>query len=247
MGLRAIAFGSPTGTGNFVKSASPTFTGTITAAALTLSGALTSSFTGINNLTGPLHIGTSSSAARAFRIAGVTLSGDNQLGALISPTFTSASVTTGTTMDLTLATAAAAFTMVNGYCLRLNTPSIGAASAITTGYALKIEDQTGPGTAYAIFTGTGLVQLGGAVSLTSTLGVTGLATFAQGTATTAGGALAAKFGSGGVTGIYFGSGAPTISAPQGSIYLRTDGSSTSTRLYVNTTGSTTWTNVTTAA
>ncbi len=41
MGLRAIAFGSPTGTGNYVKSASPTFTGTITAAALTLSGALT--------------------------------------------------------------------------------------------------------------------------------------------------------------------------------------------------------------
>lgn len=48
-------------------------------------------------------------------------------------------------------------------------------------------------------------------------------------------------------GVYFGSGAPTISAAQGSLYLRTDGSSTSTRLYVNTNGSTTWTNVTTAA
>lgn len=48
-------------------------------------------------------------------------------------------------------------------------------------------------------------------------------------------------------GIYWGSGAPTITAPQGSLYFRTDGSSTSTRLYVNTTGSTTWTNVVTAA
>ena len=48
-------------------------------------------------------------------------------------------------------------------------------------------------------------------------------------------------------GIFFGSGAPTITAAQGSLYLRSDGSSTSTRLYVNTTGSTTWTNVTTAA
>ena len=48
-------------------------------------------------------------------------------------------------------------------------------------------------------------------------------------------------------GIFVGSGAPTIAAVQGSLYLRTDGSSTSTRLYVNTTGSTTWTNVTTAA
>ena len=43
-----------------------------------------------------------------------------------------------------------------------------------------------------------------------------------------------------------GTGAPTMAAPQGSLYLRTDGSSTSTRLYVNTNGSTGWTAVTTA-
>jgi hypothetical protein len=55
------------------------------------------------------------------------------------------------------------------------------------------------------------------------------------------------FGGIGGIGIYFGSGAPTITAPQGSLYLRTDGSSVSTRLYINTTGSTTWTAVTTAA
>jgi hypothetical protein len=47
--------------------------------------------------------------------------------------------------------------------------------------------------------------------------------------------------------IFSGSGAPTFSAPQGSLYLRTDGSSTSTRAYINTNGSTTWTAVTTAA
>ena len=47
--------------------------------------------------------------------------------------------------------------------------------------------------------------------------------------------------------IYAGTGAPTFSAGQGDLYLRTDGSSTSTRMYINTTGSTTWTNVTTAA
>lgn len=46
--------------------------------------------------------------------------------------------------------------------------------------------------------------------------------------------------------VYFGSGAPTISAPQGSLYLNSTGSSTSTRMYINTTGSTTWTAVTTA-
>jgi hypothetical protein len=48
-------------------------------------------------------------------------------------------------------------------------------------------------------------------------------------------------------GVFFGSGAPTLSAAQGSLYLRTDGSTTGTRMYVNTTGSTTWTAVTTAA
>lgn len=48
-------------------------------------------------------------------------------------------------------------------------------------------------------------------------------------------------------GIFCGSGAPTFSATQGAIYLRTDGSSTSTRLYVNTDGATTWTNFTSAA
>lgn len=48
-------------------------------------------------------------------------------------------------------------------------------------------------------------------------------------------------------GIYFGSGVPTLSAAQGSLYLRSDGSSPSTRMYVNTNGSTGWTNVVTAA
>lgn len=48
--------------------------------------------------------------------------------------------------------------------------------------------------------------------------------------------------------IYSGSGAPTISAAvQGSIYLRTDGSSTSTRAYIATNTSGTWTALTTAA
>lgn len=46
-------------------------------------------------------------------------------------------------------------------------------------------------------------------------------------------------------GYCWGSGAPTFSAAQGTFYLRTDGSSTSTRLYVNTNGTTGWTNVVT--
>lgn len=47
-------------------------------------------------------------------------------------------------------------------------------------------------------------------------------------------------------GVYAGTGAPTFSAPQGSIYINMTGNSTSTRLFVNTNSGTTWTAVTTA-
>lgn len=48
-------------------------------------------------------------------------------------------------------------------------------------------------------------------------------------------------------GIFFGKGAPTITAAQGSLYINATGSSTSTRLYVNSDSSTTWVAVTTAS
>lgn len=44
-----------------------------------------------------------------------------------------------------------------------------------------------------------------------------------------------------------GTGAPTFSAPKGTLYVNLTGSSTATRLYVNTDAGTTWTNFTSAA
>lgn len=70
---------------------------------------------------------------------------------------------------------------------------------------------------------------------------------AASTATTAGGAIGLQLGASPSLGLYFGSGAPTVSAPKGSLYLRTDGSSTSSRAYINTDGSTSWTNLVTGA
>lgn len=96
----------------------------------------------------------------------------------------------------------------------------------------------------------------GAVTVTSTIGpdiaattvsATGNLTADSATAPAAGGMQAVQISSTAGLGIYVGSGAPTITAAQGSLYLRTDGSSTSTRAYINTTGSTTWTAITTAA
>lgn len=48
-------------------------------------------------------------------------------------------------------------------------------------------------------------------------------------------------------GFQAGSGVPSHTAQKGTLYVRTDGSSSSTRLYINTDAGTTWTNITTAA
>ena len=96
-----------------------------------------------------------------------------------------------------------------------------------------------------------LIQALNAVASASAVAITtiGSVTAASGTTITAGGTAGAGLLVSATAnfGIFFGSGLPTISAAKGSLYLRSDGSSTSTRLYVNTNGSTTWTNVTTAA
>ena len=97
----------------------------------------------------------------------------------------------------------------------------------------------------AVFGGT--VAITGAV--TATAGVTTPSSFtaASGTGNTSGGSTvpAIVMGTSSI-GIYFGDGAPTISAAKGSLYLNFTGSSTSTRLYVNN-GTTNWVAVTTAS
>ena len=105
----------------------------------------------------------------------------------------------------------------------------------------------------ALPTGTSYLMqfLNGASATTEVFSVqrNGVVLAAGGTAIPAGGTagIGYKFSSTSNFGIFFGSGAPSLSAAKGSIYLRSDGSSTSTRMYVNTDGGTTWTNVTTGA
>lgn len=76
---------------------------------------------------------------------------------------------------------------------------------------------------------------------------TGALTAKSGVAAVAGGAVAVNIGNSSGPNVYTGSGAPTVSAPKGSLYLRTDGSTTNDRAYINTNGTTTWTALTTAA
>lgn len=96
--------------------------------------------------------------------------------------------------------------------------------------------------------GSGSIQIrnGGAAGLT--VATTGIAAL-SGTAIPAGGSnsVGYKLTSTSNFGVFVGSGAPTLSAAQGSLYLRSDGSSTSTRAYINSDGGTTWTALTTGS
>lgn len=64
--------------------------------------------------------------------------------------------------------------------------------------------------------------------------------------TTAGGESVITMGSAAFA-ICVGSGAPTLAAKKGSLYLRADGTSSTTRAYVATSGTGAWTAITTAA
>jgi hypothetical protein len=90
---------------------------------------------------------------------------------------------------------------------------------------------------------------GGNVLSSAVLSAVGNAVVLSGTAIPAGGTTGAgyMFSSTANFGVFFGSGVPTLSAAKGSLYLRTDGTTTNDRMYVNTNGSTVWTAVTTVA
>lgn len=107
-----------------------------------------------------------------------------------------------------------------------------------------VNNLTGNGTPAAITGTTGTFS--GALTAASDT-VTGVLTAQSATATpvAASAVPALSFGSAGI-GVYWGTGVPTVSAVKGSLYIQTDGSSTSTRLYINN-GTTNWVAITTAS
>lgn len=123
-------------------------------------------------------------------------------------------------------------------------------SASTTGTIYGVSIASGVLTSPTLSgTVAGNLTFSGSMTLSSSLSVSGQASLQTGTSPPASGANTAgiKMSSTSNFGLFFGSGAPTFSAAQGSLYMRTDGSSSSTRLYVNSTGSTTWVNITSAS
>jgi len=111
----------------------------------------------------------------------------------------------------------------------------------TSGFAQLSVSSTG-GT---LFLGAGNVTIDGSGNLSTA----GFGTIANATAIPAGGTAGAgyKFSSTSNFGVFFGSGVPTLSAAKGSLYLRSDGSSASTRAYINSDGAASWVAITTAS
>jgi len=156
-----------------------TFSGTMIASS-TLAVTGTSTFSGI------VGVGGSTSADTWLYLAGTAgLSGTTQNGIDASPVIQSGATTAGRSVNAQLRTQATSFTMVNGAGIRIASPNIGAGSAVTTLCGLDIANQSGGSTNYAIRTGTGLVTLGDAVTMASTLAVTGLLSLAVGATFTA--------------------------------------------------------------
>lgn len=102
---------------------------------------------------------------------------------------------------------------------------------LTTLYGIKIENQTSGSTNYSIYTSQGRVRFFGGTAIPS-----------GGTA-----GVGVTFSSTSNFGVFFGSGAPSLAAAKGSLYLRSDGTTTNDRAYINTNGGSTWTALTTVA
>lgn len=231
-----------------------------TAKALTLSGSGANSVTIANSATNPT-IGTSAGAV-SFNPAGqgetlrVTTGGASTVNY-----FSLSGATTGGRLTL-LATGsdtnvgASWQTKGSGSHLFVTETGTSAQVEIThTASANRYITLTGSnGGNPTIGTSAGSLALSEAVVAASTVTV-GTNLFANGyiqvnsdDATPAGGAVNTGLFLGvSAIGVYFGSGAPTVSAAKGSLYLRSDGTTTNNRMYVNTDGGTTWTAVTTAA
>ncbi len=146
--------------------------------------------------------------------------------------------------------AAGTFTTINGNTFTAGTGvlTIAAGKTLTASRTLTF---TGTDSTTMTFPATSatIARIDAGNTFTGNQLVTGSVTAFSGTAIPSGGTAATGLmvSSTANFGVFFGSGVPTLSAAKGSLYLRSDGTSTSTRMYVNTDGSTTWTNVTTAA
>lgn len=156
------------------------------------------------NVAGTGAVGIANNSAIGFYVQPSALAGTAQYGIISNPVFTSSATSFGRAAHFAVQTAAASFTMANGYALRLSTPVLGVGSAITTQTALYVDNQGVTGVANAV--GIDIASQSGASSANIGLrnaGVTSLTNTTASTSTTTGSLVnAGGFGNAGAG--YFG-------------------------------------------
>ncbi len=127
---------------------------------------------GAGRFTANVAIGGAVETPIAFDVTGSITTSADQTGARIYPTFSSASTGSGTGLISRVATAAAVYTMGNAYSIFVQTPALGAGSAITNNYGVYIGNQkpTGVTNGYGIYqdTSTNLNYFAGNVGIGTT-------------------------------------------------------------------------------
>jgi len=263
------ASGNVTG-GNLQTTGLITATGNITGGNVIAANVNSTLFTGTTvsvsaNITGANIIGIIAAGANTITTSGaVTFSATTASIGIGNSHTTGALVIGGASgtgaMTIGRSTASQATNIQGGITGSGNTKTIsigsgGLAGSTTTIAVGPVSATTAAGTvtfntatvvAVANTSGTALSAAGNVTG--GNLRTAGAVVAASGQAITAGGTTAGlEFSSTTDFGVFFGSGVPTISAAKGSLYLRSDGTTTNDRMYVNTNGSTTWTAVTTVA
>lgn len=161
-------------------------------------------------------------------------------------------------LNLVLASALAGNQAITGNLVVTSTSAnaLAVGAGGTTNPAINVDASTGSSAtglnikSAASGSGIALSALGGTNEpITINTKGTGAITFQNATAPPLNGAANASilFSANASFGIYFGTGVPTISAAQGSLFLATNGSSTSTRAFIANNSAGGWTAVTTAA
>jgi len=255
---------------DFLPLAGGTLTGALTGTTATFSGLVEIASTGIADLeisgtTGAL-IDLKSPSSDDFDLRLLTDGTDSQINsvgalAIISPSVALSGALTGTTATFSADVSATEYQFNNVPVVKqyfagftgIGDPVNGVGglhvSADNIYHHCPVHTFQGAGgtPTFAAFASSGAVL---SVPLTGTTATfSGAVKALSATAVGAGAATQAfvKASSTADLGIYYGTGAPTFAAAKGSLYSNTAATTTTTRLYVNTSGSTTWANLTTSA
>jgi len=210
-------------------------TGDIVGNIVVTGSTFTGNVTGGNLLTGGLVSAT-----------GNVTGGNLRTGGLVSAT---GNITGGNLLSATLSLSGNVLSAINTTANITTTANISVGNVLINGITTSTGNVTGGNLRTSGQMSAAGNVTGGNILSSAVVSAVGNATILSATAVPAGGTTGAGYKMSSTTnlGIFFGSGAPSLSAAQGSLYLRTDGSTTITRMYINTDGSTGWTNVVTSA